>query len=224
VSLKVQHAIGLIFLFCVMGATGQSSAPPLEVRTTTLPRAYLRKPYEFRLEAQGGVPPFKWEISQGSLPQGVVLGHDGLLSGTPTQSGEFRFTVTIHDTGTPPYQRQQQLSLLVVAPLLAEWDEYPKVVGKRMEGSIFVSNNTEDDFDLTAIVLAVNETGRATAIGYQHFNLKKNTERVKIPFGDDLPNGTYQLNVDVVAEVAAKNSIFRDRLVPKEKLEVKVGP
>lgn len=208
----------------MMGAAGQSSAPPLEVRTTTLPRAYLRKPYEFQLEAQGGVPPLKWEIGQGSLPQGVVLGHDGLLSGTPTQSGEFRFTVTIHDTGTPPHERQQQLSLLVVAPLLAEWGEYPKVVGVRLEGSIFVSNNTQDNFDLTAIVLAVNDIGRATAIGYQHFNLKKGTERVPIPFGDNLPKGTYQLNVDVVAEVPAKDVIYRDRLVPKEKLEVKTGP
>lgn len=205
-------------------AAGQGSAPPLEIRTTTLPQAYVHRAYEARLEAQGGVAPLKWEVTDGSLPAGVVLGHDGVLSGTPTQSGEFRFTATVRDSGTPQYQRQQRLSLSVIAPLFAEWGRYPKVVGQRIEGSIFVSNHTENDFDLTVIVLAVNDIGRATAIGYQHFPLKKNSAAIEIPFGDNLSRGTYQVNVDAVAEAPATDSIYRTRLVPKEKFDVRTGP
>jgi hypothetical protein len=166
----------------------------------------------------------KWELTDGSLPAGIVLHSDGELAGTPRETGEFRFTVTVTDTGKPAYQRTQQLSLTVVSPLMAQWGRYPKVNGQRLEGSILVSNQTDRDFDLTVIVLAVNKIGRATAIGYQHFPLKKNTDEMEIPFGDNLPPGSYELNVDAVAEVAATNSIYRVRLVPKERFEIQQGP
>jgi hypothetical protein len=207
-----------------VGIAAAQDAPPLEIRTTTLPKAYVHKQLETRFEARGGTTPLKWELTDGSLPSGVNLSPDGVLSGSPAATGQFRFTVTVRDSGTPSYQVKQQLSLRVVAPLIAEWGRYPKVNGQRLEGSILVSNGTDDDFDLTVIVLAVNGTGRATAIGYQHFPLKKDSTSVEIPFGDNLPDDSYQLNVDVVAEVAEKDSIYRTRLVPKENFVVKVNP
>ncbi len=89
---------------------------------------------------------------------------------------------------------------------------------------MMVSNQTGQDFDLTVIMMAVNDIGRATAIGYQHFTLKKDTTSLEIPFGENLPRGSYELNVDAVAEVAATNSIYRARLVPNEKFQVQEGP
>lgn len=223
--LQVKLIAALVFLcYSAAAAVGQATIQSLEVRTTTLPKAYVRRSYEARVEAQGGTPPLKWELTEGSLPGGVVFSHDGVLSGIPSETGEFRLTVTVRDSGTPPYERRQQLSLLVVAPLFAEWGRYPKVVGRKIEGSVLVSNQTDNDFDLTVIVLAVNDIGRATAIGYQHFPLKKNTAGIEIPFGDNLPRGAYQVNVDAVAEVPANDSIYRARLVPKEKFEVRVEP
>lgn len=220
-----QFAIVQWFVLCwTVVAFGQAGAPPLEIRTTTLPKAYLQKSYEARLEATGGVPPLQWEVTEGSLPEGLVLGRDGVVSGTPRKAGEFRFTVTARDSGKPQYERRQRLSLSVVTPLFAEWGKYPKVSGQRLEGSVLISNHTEHDFDLTVIVLAVNENERATAIGYQHFTLKKNSEQIEIPFGDNLPRGSYQLNVDAVAEVPATDSIYRQRLVPKERFEIQTGP
>jgi hypothetical protein len=201
-------------------ATGQS----LEVRTTSLPKAYLRHQYETHLEARGGITPFRWEITEGAPPAGIVLGRDGVLSGAPTETGEFKFTVTVTDSGRPAVQRNQQLVLTVVAPLLAQWGRYPKVTDRRLEGSILVSNQTEQEFDLTVIMMAVNETGRAIAIGYQRLSLKKDTTSLEIPFGENLPQGSYELDVDAVAEVAATNSIYRARLVPKERFQVLQGP
>ncbi len=166
----------------------------------------------------------RWEVTEGALPAGVVLGRDGILSGIPTETGEFKFTVTVTDGGRPAAQRNQQLVLTVVAPLMAQWGRYPKVTGQRLEGSIIVSNQTEQDFDLTVIMMAVNETGRATAIGYQRFPLKKGDTGTEIPFGENLPRDSYELNVDAVAEVAATNSIYRTRLVPKERFQILQGP
>jgi hypothetical protein len=203
---------------------GAATGEPLEVRTTSLPKAYHRQRYETRLEARGGITPLRWDLTEGAPPPGIVLGQDGVLSGIPTETGEFRFTVTVTDSGRPAAQRNQQLVLTVVAPLLAQWGRYPTVTGQRLEGSILVSNQTEQEFDLTVIAMAVNEIGRATAIGYQRIPLKKGTSSLEIPFGENLPYGSYELDVDAVAEVAATNSIYRARLVPKEKFQVQEGP
>jgi hypothetical protein len=207
-----------------LGQQGAATGEPLEVRTPSLPKAYLRQHYETRLEARGGITPLRWEITEGTPPAGIVLARDGILSGVPTETGEFRFTVTVTDSGKPAARRNQQLVLRVVAPLLVQWGRYPTVTGQRLEGSIIVSNQTEQDFDLTAIMMAVNEIGRATAIGYQRLTLKKDTTSLEIPFGENLPQGSYELNVDAVAEVAATNSIYRARLVPKEKFQVQQEP
>jgi hypothetical protein len=203
---------------------GAANGEPLVIRTTTLPKAYLRRQYEIHLEAGGGITPLRWEITEGAAPAGIVLAPNGVLSGVPTESGEFRFTATVTDSGKPAMQRKQPLVLTVVAPLMAQWGRYPKIAGRRLEGSIIVSNQTEQDFDLTVIMMAVNEIGRATAIGYQRLPLKKNAAPIEIPFGENLPQGSYELNVDAVAEVAATNSIYRTRLVPKERFQMMQGP
>jgi hypothetical protein len=150
------------------------------------------------------------------------LGIDGVLSGVPTQTGVFSFSVKVTDSDIPPHQISKDFALLVVTPLIVRWSQVPKINGHRVDGSIKVSDQTGDDFDLTMIVLAVNENGRATAIGYQHFPMKKNTLDFEIPFGENLPQGSYSVNVDVVAEVAATNNIFRDRLVTN--IKVVQGP
>ncbi|MBZ5705325.1 MAG: putative Ig domain-containing protein [Acidobacteriia bacterium] len=207
----------------VAGQQAAATGEPLSIRTVNLSKANLRQQYRYRLEAQGGVSPLQWRLTSGSLAPGLALGEDGILSGVPTRAGEFRFTVTVRDSGKPVYERSQELVLRVVTPLLAEWSEYPKINGQRVEGAIKVSNGTDRDFDLTVIILAVNEIGRATAVGYQHVTLKQETSELAIPFGENLPPGAYEVNVDVVAEVPAIDTIYRARLVTKEKLQVRQG-
>ena len=119
----------------ISGQQTPGATTPLEIVTTALPRAYLRQPYEARLEARGGIAPLKWTLTEGSLPAGVTLQPDGVLSGIPTETGEFKFTVTVSDSGKPAYQKSQSLVLKVVAPLLAQWGRYPKINGHRVEGS-----------------------------------------------------------------------------------------
>ena len=49
------------------------------------------------LVAAGGVKPYKWSISTGALPGGVVLSSKGIATGTPTSSGTFSFVVRVDD-------------------------------------------------------------------------------------------------------------------------------
>jgi hypothetical protein len=224
-TLRITRWVGLWFALSAVCAAQQGGAPaePLTIRTTSLPKAYLGQAYEGHLSAHGGGTPYKWEIKEGTLPAGVTLHPEGVLIGVPAEVGEFRITVLVRDSGSPAYELQQNLVLVVVAPLFLQWGKYPAVHGKRIEGSVLVSNQTDGDFDLTVVVVAVDENGRATALGYQHFPLKKNTAQTEIPFGENLPPGSYQVNLDGVGELPPA-TIYRARLVPKERFAIAGEP
>jgi Putative Ig domain len=202
----------------------QHTPSQLSVSSIALPKAFRRQPYHAELGVQGGTAPFHWTLQSGALPPGMELAPNGVISGSTSVIGEFPFVAVVTDSSTPPRQQTQPLLLRVVAPLMARWLRPPKVNGLRIEGAIAVSNQTGDDFDLTVIVLAVDNTGRATAIGYQHFTLQKNTEDFEIPFGEQLPPGAYDINADVVAEIAEISAIHRVRLVSAQTLSIVSGP
>src|SRR5437867_10997293 len=198
-----------------------AAGEPLAIHTVSLPKALLRQQYRFDLRAEGGISPLQWEVTGGSMPDGLALGPHGLLGGAPIETGDVRFTVTVTDSGKPAHEKSQELTLLVVAPLLLQWGRLPKINGQRLECALRLANQTGQDFDLPVIALAVNEIGRATAVGCQHLTLRSDTEDVEIPFSESLPPGTYELNVDAVAEVPESNTIYRARLVTtREKLVV----
>ncbi|HEV2730572.1 MAG TPA: Ig domain-containing protein [Terriglobales bacterium] len=219
----------LLALTIILSATSlaqqaAATGEPLAIETVSPTKAFLRQQYRFELRAGGGITPLHWEVTGGSLPDGLALNPDGVLSGVPMERGEFRFTVTVTDSGKPAHEKSQELTLLVVAPLLLQWSRLPKINGQRIECAVTLANQTGQDFDLTLIALAVNEIGRATAVGYQRLTLRGDTEDMEIPFSENLPPGMYQLNVDAVAEVPESNNIYRARLVTREKLEVQPIP
>jgi hypothetical protein len=215
----------LVVALCAACAAQQGGAigEPLIIQSTSVPKGFVGQQYEAALRAKGGITPLRWEMKEGSLPPGMSLHSEGDLIGVPGEAGEYSFTVTVTDSGRPAYQRDQKLVLVVAKPLFLQWGKYPTVNGQRVEGSVVVSNSTEQDFDLTVVMVAVDENGRATALGYQRFPLKKNTTALEIPFGENLAHGNYQINVDAVGEVPPV-TIYRARLAPKEPLAVAEGP
>ena len=56
----------------------------LRVLTSTLPEASAGSAYGATLEATGGRPPYRWEVTEGRLPAGLALSSAGVVSGTPT--------------------------------------------------------------------------------------------------------------------------------------------
>ena len=141
------------------------------------------------LHASGGVPPYVWSVASGDLPDGINLTPEGLLAGRPTRPGAFDFTLKVEDSGHPAHSINKEFRAVVTASLLLEWLQSPKVRDNRIDGSVQVSNGSKDTFDLTVIIVAVADNGRATAIGYEHFPLKAGATNVQIPFGNTLPHG-----------------------------------
>src|SRR5262249_31203978 len=188
-----------------------------------LPPASWWETYSHSLEVTGGIRPYHWALVSSPLPRGVDLRDDGEINGTPDDAVSAEFTVAVRDNNSPPQQQTKKFVLRVETPLTAEWGHTVRVNGQSIDGSIKVSNRTGRDFDLTVVVLAVNEIGRAIAIGYQHFPLNKQTRDLQIPFGDTVSRGDYTVNVDVVGEEPISNRIFRARLVTG-KQSVTQGP
>jgi len=89
---------------------------------------------------------------------------------------------------------------------------------------VTVTDGTNTDFDLTVIVVAVNEIGKAFALRYEHLDLKANAAPSEIDFSSSVPRGAYVVHVDAVAEVPSKNAIYRQRLQTASALQVTVGP
>ena len=77
--------------------------------------------YTHAFTASGGTAPYTFAQVAGALPDGLALAADGTLSGTPTASGTFAFTIEATDssTGTGPFAAQQAYTLTVQAPALA---------------------------------------------------------------------------------------------------------
>ena len=189
-----------------------------------LPETYPHASYEARFHAHGGTPPLHWRLEKGALPPGLKLEHDGLLHGSPEHTGEFQFTVSVTDSGQPQRSVQKAFVLRVHSAMVLNWKNPAHVNGNRIEGSAEISNTTPDDIDLTFIVLAVPGNGRAVAIGYQHFVLRRGTVGQELPFGETLPRGGYVVHVDAVGEVPARNIIYRERMQTPSMLQVTVGP
>jgi hypothetical protein len=57
---------------------------------------FLNEPYSFQLTANGGGSQV-WSLKSGSLPAGLALNSNGLVTGTPTTTGDFSFVVQVTD-------------------------------------------------------------------------------------------------------------------------------
>ena len=199
-------------LAAMASASAQDPKATPIITTKDLPAGMLWNRYTFHFQADGGFEPYHWHVVSGSMPRGLELQDSGHIAGVVNQQGNLEFTVQATDR-TGAKSQPKKFTLAIEPPLRADWLRKPQVSGTRIDGSVKVSNTSGRDFDFTFVVLAVNDIGRATAIGYQHFPLKKNTRDMELPFGDTLGPGNYVVNVDLVGEEPASQTIFRTRLV-----------
>ncbi len=90
---------------------------PLTLDTPSLPAGVVGVPYSMTLSAYGGVPAeYTWAVSSGALPPGITLAPtSGLLSGTPTASGSYNFTLQATEN-EPPDQSASQSYTVTIDP------------------------------------------------------------------------------------------------------------
>ncbi len=195
-------------------------ARPLEIVTQSLPPGSDQTPYRVRLDARGGTTPVRWKVTEGKLPPGLELNPDtGVITGTPGRGGEISVGLTATDGARPPQSVTRIFSANFFVPLSVVWKKFPRVESEGIFGSVEVANDSRDDFDLTVVVVAVNEYGKAFTLGYQHFRLLQKSLSPEIPFGFKLPRGTYVAHVDAVAEVPPRTIYRARKQEPSLKLE-----
>jgi hypothetical protein len=101
----------------------------LEPTTTALADAPGGVPYSDALEAQGGLPPLDWEILSGSLPAGLSMSAEGVVSGTPVPAcsdATSTLQVQVTDSDAPPQSAVQGgVDLTVTSAALAFAPQQP---------------------------------------------------------------------------------------------------
>ena len=112
-TFSIADAIGNFSLKSLTLTVVAPSAP--SILTTSLAAATLHSAYAQPLVVTGGVPPYAYSVSAGTLPSGLTLSaSSGILSGNPGAVGNTTFTLSVSDgigaTAT------QSLSLLVNSP------------------------------------------------------------------------------------------------------------
>ena len=93
----------------------QGGSTPLAILPSNLPSGTVGSTYSGFPQASGGTAPYTWSISGGSLPAGLSLSASGAISGTPTASGTFNFTVAASDSSSPMQTQSAAVSIVVAA-------------------------------------------------------------------------------------------------------------
>lgn len=89
-----------------------AGCPIITVAPVTLPNAEAGENYNENISASGGASPYTYAVTSGSLPSGLTLASDGLLSGTADGIGLSNFTVTATASNTCTGQRAYSLNVV----------------------------------------------------------------------------------------------------------------
>lgn len=97
-------------------ATGSCEGPVLIITPTGLTNAVIGAFYRQALQTDSSNAT-GWRVSAGNLPDGLRLGDNGVISGTPREAGTFQFTVMAEEPGIQ-FRVGERILLLTVIPEL----------------------------------------------------------------------------------------------------------
>ncbi|MFZ0800176.1 MAG: choice-of-anchor D domain-containing protein [Terriglobales bacterium] len=116
---RVSHlAVGgsILVLVAALSNCGKSQPPPppLAIGPSSLPNLSTSDPVQLPLDVTGGVSPYNWSVSAGTLPHGLSLSFPSpstavaVITGTPDTAAEsVNFTIHVNDSsggsGSQPY-------------------------------------------------------------------------------------------------------------------------
>ena len=90
---------------------GINICPSITVDPQTVPAGTVGTAYSQTFTATGSTAPYTFTVSGQPLPNGLALSAAGVLSGTPTQSGVYSFTVTATDANNCAGSRAYTLTI-----------------------------------------------------------------------------------------------------------------
>lgn len=94
---------------------------PVTLTPSSLPNPTVAAAYSQTLSATGGTGPYSFALTSGALPPGMGFTSMGVLSGTPTASGNFTFGIVATDASPSPgpFTDSQTYSITVQPPTLS---------------------------------------------------------------------------------------------------------
>jgi M6 family metalloprotease-like protein len=87
-----------------------------EINTGDMAPVLLGIAVQETLTAIGGTAPYSFMLSEGFLPDGLVLSPDGIISGIPEITGDFSFSVTVTDAGLRTNSKRFTLTVINSTP------------------------------------------------------------------------------------------------------------
>ncbi|HEX6824291.1 MAG TPA: Ig domain-containing protein, partial [Candidatus Sulfotelmatobacter sp.] len=97
----------------------QVGPAPFSIAQSLPSKLVLNRPFSGKIIALGGIPPYSFGMTSGSLPPGLIPidGSTGQISGTPTTAGYYSFTVSATDSSSPPLSSNGNFGFTVTTPL-----------------------------------------------------------------------------------------------------------
>ena len=90
----------------------------LAIAAPSLPSLTVGTPYSQQLHATGGSSPYTWSLASGSLPPGLVLSSNGVISGSVSSASSsytYPFVVAVRDSSTTVQTATANASIALVA-------------------------------------------------------------------------------------------------------------
>ena len=117
IGATIVTVLGLLSAVATSPGCGSPTEPgcseAVEISTFELPDGVVGSPYSAMLVATNGDGSYAWALTEGQLPAGLTLSAQGEISGTPTQSEEQTFTVSVTSDGATD---SRELLLRIAAP------------------------------------------------------------------------------------------------------------
>lgn len=192
------------------------------ITTTTLPNGTVGTAYNQTLIADGTAP-ITWSVTGGSLPDGLSLSEDGVLSGTPTTADTYNFTVTAENSAGSD---EKTFTLTIgVAPVYSITADPLKLdFGTLTEGytpasqMVTITNNGNQPLTLNQPV----STGHFEVGNLSTLTLPANgTATFTVQPKAGLAAGTYSEDIDVTASNNATATISASLTVQKASVPTK---
>ena len=166
--------------------------PVIIINQTIVDTIFATVPYTTTLTQTGGTAPYTYAVTNGTLPTGITLGTDGVLSGTSTNGGIFTITVTVTDANG--CTATQVFTIVVYDPL-----SVVKVDANKASVVLLPNNVTNTttaliitNSSIKAELRVVDITGKV--VYHNTANLKAGENRVSLDL-HQLASGTYTLQV-----------------------------
>lgn len=91
-------------------------APTISITPASLTNGAVAASYSQTISASGGIGAYYYTRTAGTIPNGLTLSSAGALSGTPTEGGNFNFTISATDESN--FSASQSYSINIAAPTI----------------------------------------------------------------------------------------------------------